>query len=181
MRVNLLPYQEEQKTGTRWATIFTLLGAILLVAVTVVFYLAMEGQVRSYEDRIAGLEREYQNYLPALQRKAELDQLLAMHSQKSDFVSQLSGEGVKWNLIMDELRKIIPLTVVVDSIEAQGEAEILIKGRAGSWQAISHFMVNIQNAKTVTRPDLHKGSWKREINAFEFEMTCEAKEASSGG
>lgn len=181
MRVNLLPYQMVGKTGPNWQLVFTLSGIVLLASVTAIFYVSLQAQVSSYQNQIAAMEQEYQQYQAAIDRKAFLDQLQTVYTQKSTFIEQLAGEGVKWNLIMEEIRDIIPRTVIVDTMNSGDGGTINIVGRAGSLQALSHFMVNIQMATYVTKPDLQRIAWDSEESAFGFTMTCQPKEVGAGG
>lgn len=175
MKVNLLPYQMAQKAGPNWRTIFALGGVVLLAAVTLIFYVALQARVTSYEARITDADQKYQNYVAALGRKDLLDQLQAAYTQKSGFIQQLSGQGVEWNLIMDEIRDIIPRTVVLDEVTSNTEGVITIDGRAGSLQALAQFMVNIEKAKYIAQPDIKTATWDTEANAFVFVMLCTAK------
>jgi Tfp pilus assembly protein PilN len=181
MKINLLPYQDAQRTGPNWQLIFSVLGLVLLGGVTVIFYLALEGQVQSIEAEIAATRADYQKYAAALERKALLDQLQQTYSQKSGFIERLSGEGVRWNLVMDELARIIPRTVILDTVTNDGVKSISINGRAGSLQAISQFMVNIQAAVYLAKPDIHQATWNADISSFVFSITCEAKGGDAGG
>jgi len=181
MRVNLLPYELTGKRKANWSLVFTLLGIFMVAVVTAVFYLALQGRVNALRDEIAMVKNEYQNYTRAIERKSLLDQLQVVYSEKSGFINELSGEGVKWNLIMDEIRDIIPRTVVLDMVTNDGEDLITITGRAGSLQAISQYMINIQTARYVADPDLKNATWNAELEAFEFLMTCSPKGVSGGG
>jgi Tfp pilus assembly protein PilN len=176
MKVNLLPYQIAQKAGPNWRAVFSLAGVVLLAAVTLIFYVALEARVRSFEKRITSAEVQFQEYAGALERKSLLEQLQAAYSEKSAFIEELSGEGVKWNDIMDELRQIIPRTVVLGKVISDDTGLISIEGRAGSLQAIVQFMVNIQKGHYVTEPDIQKASWSVDAGCFTFSMTCRAKQ-----
>lgn len=183
MRVNLLPYHMAQKAGPNWRTVFSLAGVVLLAAVTLIFYVALQARITSFQAKIVAAEEQYQQYVGALERKELLDQLQAAYSSKSTFIDQLAGGGVKWNDIMDELREIIPKTVVLDHVGADPTGVISLQGRAGSWQAIAQFMVRIQAAEYVTEPDIQRASWECAEAYFTFSMTCRTKqpEVSPGG
>jgi len=180
MRVNLLPYHMTEKKGPNWPLIFTLAGIILLAAVTFIFYTALQARIADYEVRIADMRREYEQYTAAIGRKDYLDQLQALVNQKQSFIDQLSGHGVQWNLIMDELRSIIPKTVVLDTVRDNGEA-IEISGHAGSLQAIAYYMENIDEGRYVTDSEIHNATWSDGLGAFLFKMTCRARGVPSGG
>ncbi len=183
MKVNLLPYQMAQKAGPNWRGVFTLAGLVLLAAVTLIFYVALQARIGSYEAKIAAAEEQYQKYTTALERKTLLDQLQAAYTAKSGFIEQLAGQGVKWNDIMDEIRTIIPRTVVLDTVTSGAGGLITMQGQAGSLQAIAQFMVNIQKGQTISKADIVKATWNDGEEAFTFTMTCKVRqqEASSGG
>lgn len=181
MRVNLLPYQLAQKAGPNWRTVFTLAGVVLLAAVTLIFYVALQAQVTNYRADIAATQEEYSKYTAAVERKELLDSLQAMYTQKSGFISQLAGQGVKWNDVMDEIRRIIPRTVVLENVSSDAQGVITMDGRAGSLQAISQFMVNIQKAGTITEPDIKSIEWDAENQVFVWNMTCRTKQVVSTG
>lgn len=176
MKVNLLPYQIAQKAGPNWRTVFSLAGVVLLAAVTLIFYVALQARVASFQAKIDVAETQYQEYTGALERKNLLDQLQAAYSEKSEFIDTLSGEGVKWNDIMDELRDIIPRTVVLGRVSSDEMGVITIEGRAGSLQAMVQFMINIQAGNYVTTPDIQRASWSTEASCFMFSMTCQTKQ-----
>lgn len=183
MKVNLLPYQMAQKAGPNWRSVFTLAGVVLLAAVTLIFYVALQARVGSYAAKIAAAEEQYQKYTTALERKTLLDQLQAAYTTKSGFIEQLAGQGVKWNDIMDEIRAIIPRTVVLSTVTSNATGLITMQGQAGSLQAIAQFMVNIQKGETISKADIIRATWDPDANAFVFTMTCQAKqqEVSGGG
>ncbi len=183
MKVNLLPYQMAQKAGTNWRTLVSLAGVVLLAGVTLIFYVALQARIGSYEARITTAEEQYQQYTTALERKSTLDELQAAYTTKSGFIEQLAGLGIKWNDIMDELRDIIPRTVVLDNVASTPEGLITVTGNAGSWQALAQFMVGIQRAETIEKPDIIRGTWNPAENVLDFTMTCRAKpqEANGGG
>jgi len=176
VKVNLLPYQMAQKAGPNWRTIFTLAGVVMLAAVTLIFYVALQARVASYAAKITAAEEQYKQYTEALDRKTLLDQLQAAYTSKSCFINQLAGQGVKWNDIMDELRDIIPRTVVLDAVTADTNGVITLQGRAGSLQAMAQFMINIQTGRTIEKPDIISADWNPDAGAFMFTMTCRAKQ-----
>lgn len=181
MRVNLLPYEMTEKKTTNLGVIFTMVGLVLLAAVTGVFYLGLQGRVNELERSISQAQADFQEYARAIERKSYLDQLQIVVSQKEGLVDELSGQGVKWNLIMDEIRDIIPWTVVLDTVTNDAEGTITIAGRAGSLQAISQYLVNVQKARYVTAPDIQTATWSPDLNAFMFVMTCAPKVVPEGG
>ncbi len=181
MKVNLLPYQMVQKAGRNWRGLFALGGVILLASATLIFYVALQAQITRYEQDIAAMETEYQQYTAALERKKLLDEMQAAFSEKSGFITQLSGSGVKWNTIMDELRSIIPKTVVLYSVSSTEGTTIDITGQADTLQALAQFMINIQKANRVTKPDVRDVNWDQAAATFLFTMTCETKEVPAGG
>ncbi len=181
MKVNLLPYEVPERRRANLTLIFALTGILLLAGATFIFYSALQGRVTAIHSQIADIQREYEKYGPALERKAYLDQLEAAISRKSAFIQQLSGQGVKWNRIMDELRDIIPQTVVLDAVTNGEDGVITIVGRAGSLQAVSQYMENIRESEFVTAPGIRRVTWNTEFGAFEFVMTCRAKAVSDGG
>jgi Tfp pilus assembly protein PilN len=181
MKVNLLPYEAPERRGANLTLIFALTGILLLAGATFIFYAALEGRVTAIQGQIADIQQEYEKYGPALERRAYLDRLEAAIKQKSAFIEELSGQGVKWNRIMDELRDIIPQTVVLDAVTNSEDGVITIVGRAGSLQAISQYMENIRRSEYVTAPGIKRVSWNTEFGAFEFIMTCRTKAVSDGG
>ncbi|RJQ08408.1 MAG: hypothetical protein C4551_05385 [Bacillota bacterium] len=181
MKVNLLPYQLAQKAGPNWRTIFLLGGMVLLAGVTLIFYVALQGQVNKFMADIAAVKRDYEQYTAALERKATLDQLQASYTEKQGFIMQLSGEGVKWNDIMDELRSIIPKTVVLDTVSSDETGHMVLEGRAGGLIALSQFHNNIQDSATMAAPDVKSVLWDIEGAFFKFVLECDAKQAVGDG
>lgn len=181
MKVNLLPYQMAQKAGTNWRTIFTLAGVVMLAAVTLIFYVALQARVASYEARIVAADEQYTNYTNALEQKALLDQLQAAYTTKSGFIDKLAGQGVLWNDIMDEIRDIIPRTVVLGTVGADTEGLITINGMSGSLQALAQFMIGIAKGQTIEKPDIITATWDETTSSFQFVLTCRAKQAVSNG
>ncbi len=181
MKVNLLPYQLAQKAGPNWRAVFTIAGVVLLAAVTLIFYVALQAQVASFKADIASTEKELANYASAVERKSLLDSLQAAYTEKSAFIGQLAGEGIKWNSVMDEIRHIVPATVVLESVTSNTEGLVNIDGRAGSLQAIAQFVVNIQAAQTVTDPDVKSIGWNTDLGVYEWKMTCKTKQVVSTG
>jgi Tfp pilus assembly protein PilN len=173
MRVNLLPYQMAQKAGPNWRGVFTLAGVALLAAVTLIFYGALQVQVTRIQKDLITMEQDYEQYEPALGRLQLLQDLQARRDAMTRFTESLPGMGVRWNLIMGELRDIIPATVVLeDVISDPATGVIALSGRSGSLQALAQFMVAIQKAEYVTQPDIRNATRNLEVGFFEFIMTC---------
>lgn len=173
MRVNLLPYQLAQKAGPNWRGVFTLAGVALLAAVTLIFYGALQVQVTRVQKDLIAMEQDYQQYQPALERQQLLQDLQARRDAMTQFTESVPGMGVKWNLIMDELRDIIPATVVLeDVISDPTTGAITVSGRSGSLQALAQFMVAIQKAEYVTQPDIRNATRNLDLDFFAFTMTC---------
>ncbi|MCL6580786.1 MAG: PilN domain-containing protein [Firmicutes bacterium] len=174
MRVNLLPTEMVRRVRPNWRAVLSLVGVLLLAAVTGVFYTALQSQVGRIEASIRAMEEEYRHYTAALARKQTMDELRTLYEEKSRFVQQLSGQ-VRWNGVMDELRAIVPRTVVLHSVSSDAAGNISIAGQSGSWQALSQFVVNIQAGSCVTDPDVKSVTWNEELGAFVFSMTCKTK------
>lgn len=179
--INLLPHTEKKPFSfSRWG--------VLLALVFLLVWLGLFGgqiwQYRSLLNRSTALSSQkqtLQSQADALQKELETVTPSGMTRDKAALIQDILQERVLWSEVFKHLSRIVPTGLWFDSLEgnADGKAEIKIKGGAFSYVAIADFMVSMEKSGFFDHPQLSYAQ-KAVVQGQDvvgFEIICGMKKA----
>lgn len=177
VNVNLHP-NPPARFQVHWKTLLVT-GVATLLVLSIGFWVVVAMVTAGWRGEIAELQLANQGLGATLERSRHLDALLQEIQTKSQGIQALSAPGISWSLVLDELRRIAPSGVVLDSVRCQVPL-MSIAGRAGSLEALAEFAINIREAQNLGQPVVRDSTWDPGVGAFIFSLTCAVEGGETG-
>ncbi len=179
--INLLP--QEVKKPAPFAT-----WGVLLALLFVVMWLGLFGlQARQYrllKNRITTLSSQKQTLkqqADALRKELEIVSPSGMTRDKAALIQDILQERVQWSEVFKQLSRIVPTGLWFDYLEgnADGKAEIKIKGGAFNYISIADFMASMEKSRYFDHPQLSyaQKSVVQGQDVVGFEIICGIKKS----
>ncbi|MEW6308465.1 MAG: PilN domain-containing protein [Bacillota bacterium] len=172
-RLNLLP---AGYAPTRQSGLLKVLAVlvVIIVAGLPLTWLAQRALAQvSLRARLYLLNMEYRVYRKGLSRRTEVRAAEQALTDLKAFFSQ-TGDRHQWAPVLDELWRILPQGVTLESLSADGEDAVTMNGSADSLQSISQLMVAMQNSATLPGPVL-RTSVRQANGRVSFHLECTGK------
>jgi type IV pilus assembly protein PilN len=154
IRINLLPYREEQRNAKR-QQFYGLLGMVLMLACLIVFvvYTTIDGYVETQNERNNFLKKEIAALDKEIDEIKQLkDQISALLARKQ-IIESLQQDRAEAVLLLSELTKQMPEGVYIRSMKQNG-TQIALLGYAQSNARVSTLMRNIEASPWLENPRL---------------------------
>ena len=179
--INLMP-QEEKKPSP-----FATWGALLVVLFLLVWLVLFGMQARQYrmlQNRITTLRSQQQTIqlqADALRKELAIVSPSGMTRDKAALIQDILHERVLWSEVFKQLSHIVPTGLWFDYLEgnADGKAEIKIKGGAFNYISIADFMLSMEKSGFFIHPQL---SYAQKVvvqgrDVVGFEIICGTKKS----
>lgn len=172
-RLNLLPagYAPTRQSGL--LKVLAALLVIILVSLPLTWLSQRAMAQVSLRAKLYLLNMEYRMYRKGVARRAEVRTAEKALNDLKAFFSQ-AGDRYEWAPMLDELWRIMPVGVSLDSLTSDDKDTLTVNGTADSLQSISQLMVGIQNSGTLKGPVL-RTSVRREDGRLSFHLECTVK------
>lgn len=146
-------------------------GVVTIAVLSLSFWVTVAMVTAGWEGEIAELRLANDGLGATLERSRQLDALEQAVQDKSQAIAALRAPGVEWSAVLDELRRIAPGGVVLDSVKCR-VPEMSIAGRATSLEVLAEFAINVRQAENLGQPVIHESIWDPNVGLFLFTMTC---------
>ena len=179
-KINLRPWREELRQE-RQKEYLVMLAGVFIAAIAIWFFVssayssvvdAQQNRNRFLESQGAGLDKKIAEIKELRDKK---DQLL----ERMRLIQDLQGNRPVIVRIFDELARVLPDELFVESIKATGSA-FALKGRSASNIQISNMMRNFDNSSWFVNPNL-LGVRANKDGYSSFDMTIGLSRPQTGG
>ena len=153
IRINLLPRERVQRQPLAPRLLLILVGAIAIVAVAAAT-LALSARNNAVRGRIARVEEQITVLRPKVERVAQLRRAIENARRKAELLKSLEASRVPWDVILEELRAILPKDVWLTQLEALDAGNMSFGGYALSYTAVARFMVSLEDSKMFQNVDM---------------------------
>ncbi len=179
--INLLPQEEKKPTPfTRWGVLL----ALLFVVVWLGLFGLQARQYRLLQKRITILSSQKQALqlqADALRKELAVVSPSGMTRDKAALIQDILQERVLWSEVFKQLSRIVPTGLWFDYLEgnADGKAEIKIKGGAFNYISIADFMASMEKSRYFDHPQLSyaQKSVVQGQDVVGFEIICGMKKS----
>lgn len=171
-QINLLPWREEARKVKQIYFALTLLAAVLVAVVIMLFvHLWMGAKLHHYAIRSVFLQSEItqeSTLFDTLKKKKE-DQMTL--ESRVEYIFQLRANSFNAVRLLDELVTLIPRSVSMDKIVREGN-HITLTGKAQAELQITLFMKNLTQSPYFKNPKLTQMSVKKDSvgDEHDFEL-----------
>ncbi|HET6781132.1 MAG TPA: PilN domain-containing protein [bacterium] len=154
IRINLLP---RERVGRRQAVApralaLVLVGALAFVVVSSTMYL--NARNRRVEAELARVNQEIEALKPKVARVEELRRQIEVARRKEQLLRQLEAMRVNWDVILEEVRRVLPRDVWLTQVELRDLGDLSFNGYAMSYEAVARFMVSLEGSETFQHADM---------------------------
>ncbi|KOR30322.1 hypothetical protein TI04_06330 [Achromatium sp. WMS2] len=154
VRINLLPWREEERTRRLYEFFFMLgAGAIVAAIVAVQVHLYMETLIENKMMQLELVKKEQQELANKIKEVKELDKKRDDLRSRMDIIQKRQESRPVVVHLFDELVNITPEGLYLTSLTQKGNS-LIITGRAQSNARISALMRNIENSAWLEKPIL---------------------------
>jgi len=153
IRINLLPRERVQRRPIAPRLLLVLVAGVLLVAVAAAT-IVLNARNAAERARIAALSQQIDALRPRVARVEELRRAIEAARRKSDLLHSLEAARVPWDLILEELRVVLPKDVWLTQLEAHDGGGITFNGYALSYTAVARFMVSLEGSEMFQNIDM---------------------------
>jgi Tfp pilus assembly protein PilN len=179
--INLLTQEEKKPTPfAAWGVLL----AVLFVVVWLGLFGLQARQYRSLQKRVATLSSQKQMLqlqADALRKELEIPSPSGMTRDKAALIQDILQERVLWSEVFKQLSRIVPTGLWFDYLEgnADGKAEIKIKGGAFNYISIADFMASMEKSGYFYQPQLSyaQKSVVQGQDVVGFEIICGIKKS----
>ena len=178
IRINLLPYREEEKKKTFLRRIVFLSGSFvlfLLIIVSIYLYIDLsigdiEKKIREAEVKLVVLNKKVGDMETFKRDKKEVEQKLAV-------IKSLDGNRLMPVQMLDELYLLVPVKDMWLEKLTQTGGDLRIEGMARNNDVVARFMKSLEGASFIQTVDL-LGTMEKEISGVklqQFALACVLK------
>jgi Tfp pilus assembly protein PilN len=155
IRINLLP-RERVRRGTAVAPrALALLMVGVLAFVVVVSTMFLNARNRRVEAELARVNHEIEVLRPKVARVEELRRQIEVARRKEQLLRQLEALRVNWDVVLDEVRTVMPRDVWLTSVEMRDVGgDLIFSGYAMTYEALARFMVSLEGSEMFHSVDM---------------------------
>jgi len=153
IRINLLPRERvRRKSVAPVALALFLMGVLRFVVVVSTLYL--NARNRRVEAELARVNQEIEVLKPKVARVEELRRQIEVARRKEQLLRQLEAMRVNWDVILEEVRRILPRDVWLTQVELRDLGDLSFNGYAMSYEAVARFMVSLEGSEMFQNADM---------------------------
>jgi len=153
IRINLLPRERVQRRPLGTPVLFVVILAVLL-PIVIGATLWMDARNRALERQVADVNQKISEIRPRVARVEELRRQLELARRKSDLLKNLEAARVPWDMILEELRTVLPQDVWLTQIELQDGGAMTFNGFGISYTSVARFMVSLEGSELFRNIDM---------------------------
>lgn len=153
IRINLLPRERIQRRPIAPRILLVLVGGVLLGVVTIatIWLNARNAAVRAEVERV---NQQIEELRPRVARVEELRRAIEAARRKADLLKSLEAARVPWDVILEELRVILPKDVWLTTLVANDGGSLTFAGYGMSYTAVARFMVSLEGSPQFQDVDM---------------------------
>ena len=152
IRINLLPKAAPRRISGR--PLFEIWIPLVVLAVLVVWYLFLSGQVAALNRDIQATDRAITELQPQVERVEELKRQIEAARKKELLLAELLATQMPASSILTNLRVLIPKDVWITSLSVPNTGSFSLDGSAMSYVAVARLMENLETARLFEGLDL---------------------------
>lgn len=153
IRINLLPRERvRRKAVAPRALLLLLVGVLAFVVVLSTLYL--NARNHRVEAELARVNREIEVLRPKVARVEELRRQIEIARRKEQLLKQLEAMRVNWDVVLEEVRTLMPRDVWLTQTELRDGGALTFNGYAMSYEAVARFMVNLEGSEMFHNADM---------------------------
>lgn len=156
IRINLLPRERTQRQPLAPRLFLILVGAVALVAVAAAT-LALNARNNAMRAQVARVEAQIEQIRPQAERVGQLRRAIENARRKADLLKSLEAARVPWDVILEELRTILPKDVWLTQIEALDGGHMVFNGYGLTYTSVARFMVSMEGSNLFQNIDMTHG------------------------
>ena len=153
IRINLLPRERVQRAPIAPRVLLVLVGAALMAVVTVVT-LWLNARNAALRAEIARVNEQIRVLEPQVRRVEELRRAIEAARRKAELLRSLEASRVPWDVILEELRAVLPRDVWLTQIQANDDGALTFTGYGMSYTAVARFMVSLEGSQRFEGVDM---------------------------
>ena len=175
IRINLLPYRaaRSKENIRRQVSVFCL-SIMLLLIVLWVFNGFLSSRVERFSDRLAGIEKEVDQYEEKARQVEEIKKKLSALKKKIEIVNQLKTYRKSPPQLLAEMTKmVVPDRMQLTLLESKGNT-VSLQGLALDNETIAAFMTRLERSPLFGNITLKSAKQVRhfDIDMKDFQITC---------
>lgn len=153
IRINLLPRERVQRRPVAPRVLIVLVVGALAVATTAAtLYLgARSARLRA---QVEDVNAQIEELRPKVARVEQLRRAIEVARRKGDLLRTLELARVPWDLILDELRGVLPKDAWLTQVEMHDDGSMTFNGYALSYEAVARFMVSLEGSEMFKGIDM---------------------------
>jgi len=175
IRINLLPYRaaRSKENIRRQVSVFCL-SIMLLLIVLWVFNGFLSSRVERFSDRLAGIEKEVDQYEEKARQVEEIKKKLSALKKKIEIVNQLKMYRKSPPQLLAEMTKmVVPDRMQLTLLESKGNT-VSLQGLALDNETIAAFMTRLERSPLFGNITLKSAKQVRhfDIDMKDFQISC---------
>jgi len=153
IRINLLPRERAQRRPLGTPVLFAIVIGVLLPVVvgTTLWLSARNAAVRA---EVARVNQQIADIRPKVARVEELRRQVELARRKSDLLKSLEASRVPWDIILEELRVVLPQDVWLTQVEMQEAGNMTFNGYGLTYTSVARFMVSLEGSELFRNIDM---------------------------
>lgn len=176
--INLLPWREELRQQKK-KEFFTIIGgtAIVFAGVVLLVHMYVAGMIDYQNSRNNLLKKEIKTVEGKIKEIRELEKQKEQLIARMRVIEQLQSNRPEVVHLFDEIAKIVPDGLFIQSIEQKGR-KVTIKGMAQSNARVSAFMRSLEASDWFSAPKLNVIETKKNSDQRSREFTLVVSQVS---
>jgi len=153
IRINLLPRERVQRRPIAPRLLLVVVGAALLVVVTAAT-LWLNARNEAVKAEVARVNEQIEVLRPKVARVEELRKAIETARRKADLLKSLEASRVPWDVILEELRAVLPKDVWLVQVQANDGGALTFSGYGMTYTAVARFMVSLEESELFEAVDM---------------------------
>lgn len=153
IRINLLPSQRARRKAVAPRALAVLMVGVLAF-VTVLSTLYLNARNSRVEADLARVNREIEALKPKVARVEELRRQIEVARRKEQLLRQLEAMRVDWDVVLEEVRTLMPRDVWLTQVELRDAGDLSFNGYAMTYEAVARFMVSLEGSEMFQNADM---------------------------
>jgi Tfp pilus assembly protein PilN len=154
IRINLLPRERVRRGAAVAPRALALLMIGVLGFVVVASTLYLNARNRRVEAELARVNQEIEALKPKVARVEELRRQIEVARRKEQLLRQLEAMRVNWDVVLEEVRTLMPRDVWLTQVELRDAGALSFNGYAMTYEAVARFMVSLEGSEMFQNADM---------------------------
>lgn len=178
VKLNLLP--PEMRGDYSWVAYLCRFAAVVALAVFAAVYACGQDQIADLQAKVRQNEETYDLLRRSVSRKKEIERELRIVEEKNRILIGLTQKSHSWYSVLIHASDLTPQNVWLDAIRAGERSELVLRGKAMSYQDLAVFLDHferdglLEDAVLVNSSAANIPQIGRDI--VEFEISAKFKE-----